>query len=86
MYSILAYKAIVKRSGGIKRCEANNPFLHTRMATIHMGVNPTHNLDHKPLYVTVASGSKRHYINIMCVNPTSIRPRIDAHDVNMMLF
>ena len=30
--------------------------------------------------------SKRQHIDIMCVDPRSIGRRIDAHDVNMMLF
>ena len=30
--------------------------------------------------------SKRHHIDIMYIDPTSIVRRIDAHDVNMMSF
>ena len=32
------------------------------------------------------NSSKRHHIDIMCIDPTSDGRRIDAHDVNMMSF
>ena len=43
-----------------------------------------HNLILYSLWVNPRS--KRHHIDIMCVDPTSIGRRIDAHDVNMMSF
>ena len=37
-------------------------------------------------YFWINPRSKRHHIDIMCVDPTPIGRRIDAHDVNMMSF